>query len=359
MIERNFVMRKSLIFMISHLLLFGLLLSGCGIGSTERSEASSLNQSQGSSAVSQQSSKTESELSSAASKPAPVSTEEDLAALKQVDFVVEVESGRDPVVLQLTDTQIIDSSQKRTPTRLSDNQTALWAKDQVNYCCYDHITEIINATKPDLILLTGDVVYGEFDDNGSSLTDFVAFMETFKIPWAPVFGNHDAETVLGVDWQCEQFEKAEYCLFKQRELTGNGNYTVGIKQDGKLRRVFFMLDSNGCTWMSQKSKENGHYRTAAGFGQDQIDWYTNTINEIKKNSPDTKYSFAFHIQLQAFADALAKYGFTNQDTINNPINIDRVTPTSSQDFGYVGRDLKNPWDTDYTVWCRWLNVCAR
>ena len=97
-------MRKSLIFMISHLLLFGLLLSGCGIGSTERSEASSLNQSQGSSAVSQQSSKTESELSSAASKPAPVSTEEDLAALKQVDFVVEVESGRDPVVLQLTDT---------------------------------------------------------------------------------------------------------------------------------------------------------------------------------------------------------------------------------------------------------------
>ena len=229
----------------------------------------------------------------------------------------------------------------------------------MNYCCYDHITEIINATKPDLILLTGDVVYGEFDDNGSSLTDFVAFMETFKIPWAPVFGNHDAETVLGVDWQCEQFEKAEYCLFKQRELTGNGNYTVGIKQDGKLRRVFFMLDSNGCTWMSQKSKENGHYRTAAGFGQDQIDWYTNTINEIKKNSPDTKYSFAFHIQLQAFADALAKYGFTNQDTINNPINIDRVTPTSSQDFGYVGRDLKNPWDTDYTVWCRWLNVCAR
>ena len=343
-------MRKSLIFMASHLLLFGLLLSGCGIGSTEHSEASSRHQSQEASAVSQQSSKTESELSSAASKPAPVSTEEDLAALKQVDFVVEVESGRDPVILQLSDTQIIDSSQQRYEGRLGVSSALAWGKILVKYNLYDHITETVNAVKPDLILLTGDIVYGEFDDSGSALTDFIRFMEGFKIPWAPVFGNHDNESRKGVDWQCKQLEKAEYCLFKQRELTGNGNYTVGINQDGQLRRVFVMLDSNGCGNISAESKANGHCKTSQGFGQDQIDWYTKTVKSIQKHSPKTQVSFAFHIQIKAYWDAFKKYGFDNENTESHPINLDKHPQKEKTDFGYLGRNLKMMWDDDYTVW---------
>ena len=63
--------------------------------------------------------------------------------------------------------------------------------------------------KPDLILMTGDNIYGEFDDSGASLRKLIAYMDSFQIPWAPVWGNHDNESTKGVTWQCEQFEKAQ------------------------------------------------------------------------------------------------------------------------------------------------------
>lgn len=259
------------------------------------------------------------------------------------DFTVEVEEGRDPVVLQLTDTQIIDAGQAR-PGRVHD--PAFWATDQIEERCYDWVTEIIEATNPDLIILTGDIVYGEFDDSGTALVSFVEFMESFEIAWAPVFGNHDNESAKGVDWQCEQFENAEYCLFDQKTLTGNGNYSVGIKQGGELKRVFYMLDSNGCGAPSAATTANGHSSSAVGFAQDQINWYTNQINELKEESPDTKISFAYHIQQAIFGSAFEKYQFSTQ----KDVYIDYLTTKADGDFGYFGRSLKNPWDSTNTVW---------
>lgn len=267
-----------------------------------------------------------------------------------VDFIVDVPKGREPVVLQLTDTQIIDSAQKRTEGRLSDVEDAYWATDKINERCFDDIAETIENTNPDLILLTGDIVYGEFDDAGTSFLKIVDYMDSFKIPWAPVFGNHDNESEMGADWQCEQFEKAKYCLFKQRELTGNGNYTVGIRQGGEMKRVFFMLDSNGCSAISAASIQNCHTITTAGFWDDQIDWYTQAADEIKAEYPNVKLSFAFHIQLKVFDDAYSKYGFTNYDTTEHPINIDELEDKAEGDFGYLGSDLKSAWDWDYRVW---------
>ena len=266
-----------------------------------------------------------------------------------VDFTVNVEEGRDAVVLQLTDTQIIDAGQKRTEDRIDSISNAYWATDMIEERCFNYLTETINATNPDLILLTGDLVYGEFDDNGTAFTALVDFMDSFGIPWAPIFGNHENESKKGVDWQCEQLEKAENCLFEQKTLTGNGNYSVGIVQGGVLTREFFMLDSNGCSAMSDESLANGHSRKSAGFGSDQIAWYTEEAQNIKKASSDTKISFAYHIQPYKFYPALAKYGFTNVNVESNPINIDTLSNKADGDFGYVGEGF-SPWDEDNTVY---------
>lgn len=276
-------------------------------------------------------------------------------AAEMCDFVVDVESGREPVILQLSDTQIIDAAQQRSADRLGSTASAYWATDRVEECCYDYLTETINATNPDLILLTGDLVYGEFDDNGTAFTSLVNFMETFEIPWAPVFGNHEGETALGIDVYCDQLEAAEYCLFKQRELTGNGNYSVGIRQDNEIKRVFFMLDSNGCGAASAASLANGHTITSQGFGADQIEWYTQTAKTIKAVSPATKLSFAFHIQIAAFEEAYAQYGFdsskvTSSNILAKPINIDLLSDKKDGDFGYLGRGLKGPWDPNNAIY---------
>ena len=263
-----------------------------------------------------------------------------------VDFIVEVESGRDIRVLQLSDVQTISSDQKRYETRSGGNKKTDTFNGYEKY-----IGQVIERYDPDFIIMTGDNTYGEFDDSGEQLLNLINFMDTFEIPWAPVFGNHDNESNMGVDWQCEQFVNSPYCLFKQRTLTGNGNYSVGLTQDDELKRVFYMLDSNGCGSISQKSLANGHSTSKVGFGDDQIEWYTQSMTELSSYYPDAKLSMAFHIQISVFSDAFSTYGYNSSTIRDNPINLDNNTQAQAKgDFGYIGREPKGPWDNDKKVW---------
>ncbi len=263
------------------------------------------------------------------------------------DFVVEVEEGKNPVILQITDTQIIDSSQNQT-----DISVSYYAPENFGVRLENYLRETVNAVQPDLIIMTGDNVYGKFDDSGASLTKLIAVMESFEIPWAPVFGNHDNESKKGVAWQCEQYENAEHCLFKRNTLTGNGNYTVGIAQGGKLTRVFFMMDSNGCGSPSRQSTEDGQMKTYAGFGDDQVAWFESLGSLINTHSPETKISFAFHIQIQAFTAALKKYGYPNQTVIN----IDQHPDREEGDIGYLGGSYSGAWDTNGAIFKKMVAI---
>ncbi len=264
-------------------------------------------------------------------------TNEDL-----VDFVVKVKSGEEFVVLQLTDPQI-----------------ASWG-DKETYC-YRYIREVVEKSEPDLIIVTGDILDGKSDTNGTILTEYIEFMESFDIPWAPIFGNHDNESLMGVDWQCAQFEAAENCLFKTGDVSGNGNYSIGIEQDGELLRVFYMLDSGGCGH-PMIDKEGNHtepapgtniIKSVRGFDADQIAWYTDSINEIHGLDEDVKISFAYHIQQAIFEEAFQKYdkydGLATSGVLNNPLNLDTMENADETDFGYLGRVMKSAWDTDYTI----------
>lgn len=274
-----------------------------------------------------------------------------------VDFVVNVESGRAPVILQITDPQIIDAEQVREGVAFSQQKRDFWQPSLMNKRLFNDLRSLIEDVKPDLILATGDLVYGGYDDAGTSFTRFADFMDGFDIPWAPVFGNHDNESKMGVDWQCGYLESCENCLFKQRTLTGNGNYSIGIVQGGELKRVIFMLDSNGCAVMSDESFSNGHSKKSAGFGDDQIAWYTRAAEKINSDFPGMRYTFAFHIQPAAFIDALYNtYGFVNggevdeNKNLKEPLNIDEREDKKPTDFGYIGRSLKTPWDEDRSVY---------
>lgn len=261
------------------------------------------------------------------------------------DFLVEVPAERDAVVLQITDPQVLDSSFSRVPDRLGQTHIDFYKPENRQKLCYDHLTETITEVNPDLIIVTGDIVYGEFDDQGIRFKEFVDFMEGFGIPWAPVYGNHENEATIGVDWQSKQLEDAENCMFVQRTLTGNGNYTVGIWRNDTVERVFFMLDSNGCGGMSAASLANGHSTTARGFGADQIQWYTAQAQTIRSEYPEVRYSFAFHIQPYAFVLAMRKYGY---DGTKKPVNVFAAANRESTDFGYAAWGVEQ-WDVDGSI----------
>lgn len=73
-----------------------------------------------------------------------------------------------------------------------------WMPQLMNQRLFNDLRKTINDVNPDLILLTGDIVYGGYDDAGTSFTKLVDFLDGYDIPWAPVFGNHDNESKMGV-----------------------------------------------------------------------------------------------------------------------------------------------------------------
>ena len=272
-----------------------------------------------------------------------------------VDFVVEVPAGREPVILQLTDTQIIDSSQERSENRLGDSQDALWGPDTLEKNLFQYIKETINATKPDLILVTGDLVYGEFDDKGTSMQALIKHMESYKIPWAPIYGNHEGETELGIDWYSKQLEDAKYCLFKQKqlhkgaEIGGCGNYTVGIKQGGKLTRVFFMMDSNGYTRRSMKTVSNIYTTSAIGLHSAQQEWSSSKMLEILSLSKNTKFSLAYHIPNLAAQEAFSKY--------EKGTDISAAENKGAEDFGFKVGEMSEIWDRNNSYYNN-VKICG-
>lgn len=253
-----------------------------------------------------------------------------------VDFVIHAEEGREFRILQITDVQLGDASLDRVSDR-SDDTTPLTDEELYNDSFY-YIEEAVKASNPDLILMTGDNVHGELDDNGRCLEKLVAFMETLEIPWAPIFGNHDNESAMGVTWQCQQFEEAENCLFKRGEVTGNSNYTIGVEQDGKLIKVIYMMDSNGCglgyTYPTLPSfgeiNQGEKIKESEGFGDDQIQWMDVTSLRITASLRYTPSKFlALHINPKEYADAAVAKGYMTKDRLDKFV-IDDPTGT---DFG--------------------------
>ncbi len=224
-------------------------------------------------------------------------------------------------LLQLTDMQIIDSLQRRTPDRLPIDQILAWHPNLIEQNALAHIRSLVAQTRPDLIFITGDLIYGSFDDAGTSFELFCDFMDSLEIPWAPVFGNHDNESKKGIDWQCSMFEKEKYCLFCRGNVTGNGNYTVGLSVGDELIRVLHMLDSHGCAWQCEK-----------GLYPDQLELVRKNTERICQSQGRSVPAFlCMHHPTVEFAEAAQAKGYMTEDDAFFQIGVD--VEAKDGDFG--------------------------
>lgn len=258
------------------------------------------------------------------------------------DFVIQLGKNRQgtPIkLLQITDMQFIDATQRRTSDRLRHDEIIAWQPDHFMAQCGNHITSLIVQTKPDLIFITGDMVYGSFDDSGSTLEWFCSFMDSFEIPWAPTFGNHDNESAKGIDWQCAQFENSKYCVFHRGNVSGNSNYSVGIAVGDELVRVLHMIDSNGCHGTNQM-----RVISKAGIYPDQLALIAENTQAIQKAQGKPVPAFmAFHFPTESFRMAEEKKGYKNQNHTFYTIGVD--VPALEDDFGFCYENF-NPIKTE-------------
>lgn len=204
---------------------------------------------------------------------------------------VEKQEGEDFRILLLTDIQ-------------------LWANPSVNKETYEDIKALINRTQPNMIVTMGDNVSGA--STRFLLENMIKLLDSFEIPWAPIFGNHDNEIPMTtLNWQGDKFLESKYCLFQKgpSNLYGCGNYAVNITENGKPVQTLFMLDNGRYIKYSDEMTKEVY------MGYEQIAWYEWNVNGIKESAGDIVESMVFtHFAQPQFRTAVETYGIQDEKT---------------------------------------------
>ena len=151
----------------------------------------------------------------------------------------------------------------------------------------DVVQQVVNKSNPDMIVLTGDNI----SDNSTLKTaqHLVKFMDSFKLPWALVFGNHDYNAVVPPKDLSDLYEDSKYCIYKTGSIENSyGNYTYTIERENRSIYSLIFMDSG-----------------KTGFDKKHVDWYENEINKqtLSNNNKVVNSMVFFHIPLEELNSA--------------------------------------------------------
>jgi hypothetical protein len=166
-----------------------------------------------------------------------------------------------------------------------------------NIDIFNYFQKIIDIEKPDLAIVTGDVV--SQDEVNEAYKFFVDLFEKEKLPWAVVFGNHDSGDSSSREDIAAFLENLPFCLNKQVDggITGSSNFVLQIY--GKSTRpeaVLYCMDSNSNSTL--KPKVDGY----GWFDLSQIGWYcdkSEQLTQANEGKPLPALAF-YHIPLPEY-----------------------------------------------------------
>lgn len=189
--------------------------------------------------------------------------------------------------------------------QLADIQA--YTVEELNNAFVEGIDQVILEEKPNLIVLTGDNIY--LPPRNDVFEALIFQMEKYKIPWAPIFGNHDDEGILSKEEMSDMFMSLDYCLFDKGpdDISGLGNYVINLINGEKIEYSMIMFDNNAITYFD---KELGCKDTYT----DQTKGYETFIKTItKQNNGIVPSSLYFcHFPLFEYREACEPY-------LNNPV----------------------------------------
>lgn len=201
------------------------------------------------------------------------------------------EDGTGFTVLQLTDIHLTGTE-------------AFYKKDIL---AVDTVYTMIERTHPDLIVITGDLIFGRDgyarEDGLRAWNVFSNLMDTIQIPWIWTFGNHDHSFFDAFTEEETRTMLSQCQTLYQCHVSGLSGFTNGMVRlktaGGALCSALISLDSH-----NERQKEDG---TPGGYDYvkpDQIDWYEQQIRSLKSTYGEEAVSMVFlHIPVEEYKTA--------------------------------------------------------
>ena len=163
------------------------------------------------------------------------------------------------------------------------------------------IGELLDAEKPDLVMLTGDIVSSE--QTPKDWEEVLKPIIDRKIPWSFTSGNHDSEYNMSTKEIIAMLEKMPYSLVEKgpKNIAGFGNSVLKVEasKDNSVASVLYLLDSHS----KPQIEGIGNY---GWIEESQIKWYKKqSKNFTKKNNNKPLPALAFfHIPLPEYNEVV-------------------------------------------------------
>lgn len=256
--------------------------------------------------------------------------------------VLKKEKGKDFVILNLSDVHFADYDIR---TFMTLPTTAV-------------IKQMLANVMPDLITVSGDIFCTK--STHYSVRLFTDLMESFGIPWAPIFGNHDAEGNCDANFLADIMMSAPNCIMKKGDPEmGVGNYIINIAEencDGSMNVVesLIMMD-----WA--KSEANEKQTKWFSWAADGINRLTNSRAEVTliTHIPLPEYQYAYNLAwdkekgcwregYEACGEANEKiaYKYANNGTPVQEGFFNRVKEAGTK-YVFCGHDHRNNFSLVY------------
>ena len=170
-----------------------------------------------------------------------------------------------------------------------------------NLDIFKYLERIIVTEKPDLVILTGDIVTADDPQEG-----FQLFEEVFNktgVPWAMVFGNHDSEHNFSRKELADYLQSRPLCLNADKgETDGNSNFVLTLSgKSNKTEALLYFMDSNAFSTLKPLVDGWGW------FTYNQVGWYRGKSEMFTKANGGKPYPALafFHLPLPEYSLALS------------------------------------------------------
>ncbi|WP_373230709.1 metallophosphoesterase family protein [Cohnella sp.] len=245
-------------------------------------------------------------------------------------------------IVQFTDMHFGDGKEEE---RESDGRTAALVR------------RVIAAEQPDLVVLTGDMIWSHgVGDPKASFRRAIAPIAESQVPWAAVFGNHDAEAGVTREELLAIQQENERCLSiaGPSDINGVGNFMLKVKDgagsNDALALYFFDSGINA-------PEEIGGY---AWVHPDQIHWYTQESRRLAEQSGRPLSALAFfHIPVPEYDAAWhgGQVTGTKEENVECPKINTGLFGAMVQMKDVLGTFVGHDHDNDYCGTLHGIRLC--